>query len=180
MRILECLDKLLEIYSDSSLIKECMWAVANISAGSVEHVRTIMMNPIINKILDFLSHPHQPIKKEVLWIIGNMTSDCIFDITQFFVERGIIEKLCTILQQECDSKSVSIGCIEAIKNIIISGKCISNQGEPNPFKAEFEAFGGVDIVNKLLNHQCPDVSSLAEKFLQYFYNYDKGGNGGKL
>ena len=166
-------------YHDEALLKECMWAVSNIAAGTVEHVRSLLESPLVDIAIDNLTSAGKKVKKESMWVVSNITSNCIYDITEYVVNKGVILKVCNLLETDGQYDSLTIVCLEALKNIIRSGNIISQQGEVNPFKAEFEKYGGVDIVTKLEGHQMKEIAELAEEVLVAFNKIEEVLNGGE-
>jgi hypothetical protein len=52
-------------------VKEMLWSISNITAGSREHIKFVINDPVMKVIFDLCKNVELDIRKEAVWIICN-------------------------------------------------------------------------------------------------------------
>lgn len=66
-------DKLTNILyqSNSNIIKECLWAFSNISAGTSDQAKAILEAPAFERIIHLAESKNIDNRKEAMWVVAN-------------------------------------------------------------------------------------------------------------
>jgi len=57
--------------SNANLIKECCWALSNITAGPASHIEAFLDSPAFNRTLDLTKSFSIDHRKEAIWVLVN-------------------------------------------------------------------------------------------------------------
>ena len=98
--VLEKFDNLL-LSTNVNIIKETLWSLSNLAAGSSENISRLFANDrIIGRLAVLINNPNIDIKKEALWVVTNALTCCdsqtywqILDSSKDFIIDGLINAL---------------------------------------------------------------------------------------
>jgi hypothetical protein len=57
--------------SNSNIVKECLWAFSNISAGTGEQAKAIIESPAFERIMYLAESKNIDNRKEAMWVVAN-------------------------------------------------------------------------------------------------------------
>lgn len=85
-----CLDKLYQhlLMTNSTIVKETLWAFSNITAGIQSHVKLLINHPSFDRILVLSKNPNADIRQEALWVLCNAITGSDFELRQTIVLKG--------------------------------------------------------------------------------------------
>jgi len=85
-----CLDKLTNMLyqTNSNIIKECCWALSNITAGPTHHVEKFVESTAFDRIIVLTHSTNIDHRKESLWVLCNAITGADFSVRKKIIEKG--------------------------------------------------------------------------------------------
>jgi len=164
--VLQVLRNLL-LTNEKILIKETCWTLSNITAGTLEQVIKVKEADIFPILIQFLTITDYDIKKEAIWAVSNATACIDNEVVGHLVELGCIERFVALLNNNSDPRMLT-ALLEAIENILFCGQ--DNKEGENIYIEKLEQCNGVDIIEKLQQHDNSNVYELAIGLLDNFFS----------
>lgn len=168
LNVLNGLTELISINS-SSLIKEVCWAISNITAGSNEHIKLVVDQGIIPRIIQISKTDERETRKEALMVIINaLACTTSMQIIEYFVSKGAMESLTQVF--EWKDYPMVLCVLEVVESILKYGQ--RSNKFMKTLMEELDCAGIVYNIQSLMMDKNDQVSELAEKINQkYFENY---------
>lgn len=158
-------DKLLW-HKKNNIQKEAAWTLSNIMAGTPAQIQAVINAELLSYIIDVLARGDYKTQKEAVWAITNLTSGGdTKQIKKLFDLKGL-PPLVNMLGVE-DPKTVTVA-LDGCYNILNNGFKISEE-EGNLVAIAFEECGGVDIIEKLQNHENERIYCRSAEIIDKFY-----------
>lgn len=87
-------------FDDTLFLKQILWIISNIVAGTKNQVKQVLQYDIIPKIVEYLKNDSYDIKKEASWIFCNIIShqDLDVEIFQYMIAHSFMEPLFYFLE----------------------------------------------------------------------------------
>lgn len=132
-----------------SLQREVFWAISNIAAGELSHVRTFVASNLFGVTVQFATHNNDATGLEALWALANATTHAeeAQDLLDVFLEQGLVGALYSKLSSP-NAKATAVA-MEGIHNCVMA----SGQGIDNKFAEFFSLEDGCTRLKRLLNHR---------------------------
>ena len=114
----------------------------------------------------------QDIRKEAVWAVSNATSQATPEQFKFFVEKGILQALGTVLEIQ-DAKTLTVS-LEGIAYVLKAGTqaaAFNEQGE-NPYAYLAEQCGVMDQIEALQFHENQKVYEKAIHILEEYFQLE--------
>ena len=171
----------MERTSERNVLKECAWALSNITAGTEAQIQTTLESDLCPVLLDLMNEGEFEIRKEVSWTITNAISGGNDEQVKFLMKEGFLDALTALLLSH-DNKVVSL-CLEALGRALKIGDCIMNKtgSDSNPYALSLESNGGLDALEDLQNHANTKVHNMATNLLDLYFEGEEenlfGDNG---
>ncbi|KAJ3429649.1 importin subunit alpha-4 [Anaeramoeba flamelloides] len=148
--------------------KEACWAISNICAGVTSQIHSVIIAGFVPILLKILKQDIYPVQKEAAWGISNMIYGGLPTHVRFLVKYGVIARLCDLLTIK--DQRILKATLESIEKILRLGKqdAEAKKSRINASGIEFEAAGGYENIQKLLQHQSPDVYRRASFILLHY------------
>jgi hypothetical protein len=84
--------------SSTNVVKECLWAFSNITAGPQFHVEKVLESASLDRILQLTKSPNIDLRKESLWVFCNGISGVDMFARKKFLEKYGDELISSIVQ----------------------------------------------------------------------------------
>lgn len=175
--VLQHITTLINNTSNRSIIKECSWALSNITAGSPAQIQCVINVGLFPVIVRLIAETEFEIKKELIWAVTNAISGGTNSQVANLIGQGILKPICDALNTY-DTKLVLI-CLEALEKALRVGDTLtsSKTGDMNPVSVYIERLGALEVIEDLQSHANKDVLALAENILSdYFDSEEEGEN----
>ena len=171
---LQCLLQLLTNYNKKSIKKEACWTISNITAGNKEQIQAVISSGIIGPLVELLARAEFDIKKEAAWAISNATSGGTAEQIRYLVQCKCIAPLCELLS--CSDARIVTVAMEGLENILKVGesdKAMSGPDAINVYAKEIDECEGVDKIEKLQNHENPEIYNKSVNLIEAFFGGDE-------
>ena len=103
--------------NNEQLITECAHFVANITSGKPEHVVYVLELDVISKALNLLTYPSEEVKDSAMFILANISGES-FASRDIIIERGVVPKLVSLLEDETHSRAFITHIAWLISNLV--------------------------------------------------------------
>jgi importin subunit alpha-6/7 len=147
---------------------DIVWAISNISAGTIKHCDKVMNSAVLERVLDYLSDYNLKLKKEAVYVVSYLCSSTDLEIILKLVSRGVLKSLCNILEYD-KNDVVLISVLDTVYNIFYSGEFLKEYEKENRFTKEFDEYGGVTLLENLQTHTNEKIFDLTQKIMERFY-----------
>ncbi len=138
-----------------SNVRELMWCLSNVTAGSVEQVRAVIENGLIPLVVRCCAEAtDSKIATEALWVLSNATSAKDPTIVSYLVHSGAMQAVMSMTRFN-DDKIVS-NWLEFFSNVL--------GVDPN-YRALFEGLGGLKVCEQLQLHPHVEIYMKALELL---------------
>lgn len=193
---------LLTTCSKRGVVKEAVWTMSNILAGSVNQIETVIQSGAIPVIINLMSAGPTEIKREAVWAISNATAAANDQQIHFLVRSGCIGPLVDAAghpmtvsygsenggghprnprtsrpytSKELDDilKCATVA-LEGLENILRCGGVLAaaHRGAANPFVVFCMEARLPDILEDLQTLQSPNISRKAASLIANFFAED--------
>jgi importin subunit alpha-1 len=168
LNILDFFDLILTQNNHKTILREVLWAISNICAGSINQCMQVLESPVFEKVLEYLGDQDYKIKKEAVLIINYYSSSNCLNMILKLLNRGILEKLCIILENDKE-KSILLSCLIIIFDFMATGEQLEEYESENRITKLFQRCGGVNIVETLQMHTDLEIHKISLAILDRFY-----------
>lgn len=154
--------------------KEACWTLSNITAGTRDQIQAVINAGCIEKLIDVMRQGDFEVQKEAAWTIANATSGGSDPQIMFIANAGAIPQLCEMLTAP-DVRIVQV-VLEGLDNILRAAKSVTAQSGNNIFQHVSETFyacGGVDILEKLQQHENSNIYERALGIIETYFPDDE-------
>ena len=156
--------------SDTALIANALWGLSNITASTQAHVSTFFSHDsLLNQVLTLMSHPHERIRGEALWVICNAVNSAETNhLKSVFEEKrgGLVEPMTDALARHHDA-DVTLATLQALIVLLnLDLQFGQSLGECDSVCFTIEAGGGFGKIEAVVDHENRDVSLKASEVLQ--------------
>ena len=107
------------------------------------------------------------IKKEVVWVLGNIFSCGSVDQIVYLVEQNVIPGFLSYLDYH-DSSTV-VTCLDGIERVLQIGQDSNRFGKENPFVAKIEESDDFYKLRELEDHINPLIDVKAQSIVQLYF-----------
>jgi hypothetical protein len=117
------------------------------------------------------------VRKEAVWAISNTATMGSREQIRYMVESGVIPPLCEVLTTY-DAKIVAVG-LEALQSILSLGEVLREESgaERNVWADLVTQCGGLDYIERCLNHSNTEVYHNALQLLESFFELSNTAEG---
>jgi len=165
---LPVLKKLMLNDSKTSIRKEVIWTLSNITAGTHYHIQSIIDEGIIIHLLNMVESTHKcseidsvdfDICKEAVWAVSNATGGATLEQIEYLVHLGVIESLCNLLVPKYFKLfDVTLSGLENILKV-----------KADEFKMRIERCGGLEKIENLQVFSTKTVYEKAYQILSHYF-----------
>eukprot|EP00794_Sanderia_malayensis_P011137 gene11137-12308_t len=143
--------------------KEAVWFLSNITAGNEYQVQLVINAGLIPLIIKALKESEFATQKEAAWAISNLTVSGNAQQTMHMVQCGALSPFCKLLQVK-DTQVVHV-VLDGISNILkVAGEYLEQA------TLEIESCGGLDNIEKLQEHEHPDIYKLCYQIIEQYFS----------
>eukprot|EP01105_Mastigella_eilhardi_P026315 TRINITY_DN7522_c0_g1_i1.p1 TRINITY_DN7522_c0_g1~~TRINITY_DN7522_c0_g1_i1.p1 ORF type:complete len:561 (-),score=197.03 TRINITY_DN7522_c0_g1_i1:55-1737(-) len=150
------------------LRKEACWAASNVAAGTKDQISAVIRADLIPVIVEVLNCPDMDLRKEAGWAICNACSGGSPEHVRYIVSQGVLPPLVDILR--CNDAKMVLVVLEALENVLKVGDMLAQTGGANPFAELVREAQGVDMLQKLQDHENESIYTKAVRILEDFYD----------
>ena len=125
---------------------------------------------LIDNLIRHMFHDTADIRKEAVWAVSNATSQATPEQFKYFVEKGILQALATVLDVQ-DPKTLTVS-LEGISYVLRAGKDVMTDEGENPYAIVAETSGLMDTIEGLQFHENQKVYEKAMGLLEEFFNIE--------
>lgn len=144
-------------------VKESLWFLSNIAAGSVEQIQEIFDNKLLPIIIHYLDKGDFVLQREAAWSVYNIsTSGSISQIKEMF-DQEVIPPLCNLLN--ADDPAISHIVLDTFYNIL---KGFGDESDVVTFA--IESCGGLDKIELLQSSSNVEIYELTVKIIEQYFN----------
>ena len=122
-----CLDKLFQhlLMTNSTIVKETLWAFSNITAGVQSHVQLLLNHPSFDRILVLSKNPNIDIRQEALWVLCNAITGADLELRQTILYKGGDELISSLVAAlYIQDLRLLTNVLESIKDLLdLDGYC---------------------------------------------------------
>lgn len=157
---------LLHIFADKHkdrIIKEALWFVSNITAGSPDQIQAVIDSNLIPDVVWHLANGDISQQKEALWTIYNISLSGTLKQLEYLVAQGAVSGLCGVLGIK--DNGVVKNALEAL-NCILS-VCYSENPE---ITTVIEECGGLDKIEELQSNTNCDIYDFAFSIIEKYFS----------
>mmetsp|Transcript_16124 Transcript_16124/g.31600 ORF Transcript_16124/g.31600 Transcript_16124/m.31600 type:complete len:523 (-) Transcript_16124:143-1711(-) len=153
-----------------SIRKEACWTISNITAGNVTQIQQVIAADIFPSLVHILKNGEFEVQKEAAWAISNATSEGNPQQIAYLVNQAVIPPLCHLFR--CPQPKMIMVAMDGIENILRAGRKIQNSiGEnENKFATGVEECEGLDMLEKLQEHDNKEIYEKAVKIIQEYFD----------
>jgi len=150
--------------------KEACWTISNITAGNTNQIQQVINANIIPSLVQILRNSEFDVQKEAAWAISNATSGGNDEQIIHLVQQGVIPPLCNLFN--CPHPKMILVAMEGIENILEVGRKIQNHHNEteNKFATHVEECEGLDLLEKLQEHDNSEIYEKAVKIIREFFD----------
>lgn len=152
-----------------------IWTICNVAADTFENLKTLIDNGYVEMLIEFSKKPElsDQLRQEIVFTMNSICSGCDGDYVIKIVKLGVIENLYYNLINIKSYKGILV-IFEALKSLFQHGEYMveSNLKTVNPYVRRFEEIGGMDIINKLQNHDHPEIAKISRILIKKFTKGD--------
>lgn len=145
------------------IVKEALWFISNIAAGSVEQIQQIIDNKLIHRIVHHLKHGDYNAKKESAWTIYNMSLSGTPEQLEHLVKEGVVPAICELFS--INDQTVIRNTLETLTSLL--NTC--SERIPN-LREIIEECGGLDEIEELQTNPNPDIYNYAYNIIDRYFN----------
>jgi len=164
--VLKYVPTLLE-HPRKNIRKETCWLLSNIAAGTKSQISEVINSNILPTIVELVHDAPWDVRKEATWVVSNIATGGTDVDVQTLAGIGAIEAICGILEAD-DAKITMVG-LEAIDNILRVGQ---GCGKIEQFITLVHENDGLDIIEKLQEHQNEDIYEKAVRIIETYFGVD--------
>jgi hypothetical protein len=169
------LDKMHSILLSTStnVIKECLWAFSNITAGPQIHVEKVLGSASLDRILYLTKSPNIDLRKESLWVFTNGITGCDMMVRKRFLEKYGDELIVSLLQGLYlqDVRLLS-NLMEAIEALLQLDEFFDWKKTDNSIAYMIEKNSGLDALEELQKHPNKQIYDQAVALLTNYFDLD--------
>jgi len=141
---------------------EACKTLANIVGGTPEQAKKLLELQVVPKLLNLLRADSVKVKREVLWIIFNITYKLDVKVAADIVSHGAVETLCEMLKGDIRDIAVVLQSLNYLLKKL-------NRGE-NEVAERIEQCGGMKKIEALQYHENDVIYKLAYNIIENFFN----------
>lgn len=162
-------------HTKRAIKKETCWTLSNICAGHRDQIQAIISANLFPQILKCIQAPELEVKKEAVWCVANTIQGGTKEQARYLYSIGVINPLCELLQI-FDPKilSVALEALAGFLELAEEDKVVSNSPRNSVADAITEC-GGLELIEKLQNHQNNEVYHNAISILETYFETETAG-----
>lgn len=110
--------------TSTALIKESLWGISNITAGTLSHIAAFLNEEmLLNRVLVLMTHSNQSVKTEAIYVVCNFINSPSIEsdwLRQLFEKRGfqIVQPLCKALEDRNLDADVLVCGLQALSVLL--------------------------------------------------------------
>jgi hypothetical protein len=160
---------IIEGTEERSVLKECAWAISNVTAGTAAQIQVVLECGLAPLLLQLMEEGEFEVRKEVTWTITNAISGGNDEQTKYLMKEGFLKAMVDLLTSH-DVKVVTL-CLEALGKVLKIGETMMNKGgsDCNPYALELEANGGLEALEDLQNHSHKKIHGMSGDLLDSYF-----------
>ena len=124
------------------------------------------------KICELVKDGDIDVVKEVVWTISNCLSGSDFETCVQLARMGVLEAICHVIANYGHKMLLGVA-LEGLAQAFAHGDIIKQIGEKNIFVDAFNRIGGLELLEKLQNHNDEDIYRSAVNLLETYYKVNE-------
>eukprot|EP00949_MAST-11_sp_MAST-11-sp1_P004683 g4683.t1 len=144
--------------------KECCWALSNICAGTKAQISAVVASKeIMDGLVLHCTSGAWEVRKESAWALSNIATGGNIENIRSMIAAGGLGAICGLLDVD-DPKIVSVA-LDGIEHILKQGDKAGTD-----YRETIEECEGLDLLEKLQEHQDDAIYKRAVKMLEKYFN----------
>eukprot|EP01060_Flectonema_neradi_P030992 TRINITY_DN45_c2_g1_i2.p1 TRINITY_DN45_c2_g1~~TRINITY_DN45_c2_g1_i2.p1 ORF type:complete len:472 (+),score=52.63 TRINITY_DN45_c2_g1_i2:54-1469(+) len=152
-RILDCgwvaaMGNLLTNDTHKGMMKECVWGLSNVLAGTVLQIQHVVNANMIGPLVQLVGESPAEIRREAVWAIANGLTGASNEQALTIVNNGAFEALCRAIMDSNDKKVIVVA-LEGIDNAVRKTNFFS---APGLDRSRIESIDFCGLLQNLISH----------------------------
>lgn len=153
---------------DVACLRECLWAISNITAGSLDQMKYVFSrNEWTGALFNYAVHSNEKVKREGYWAICNSTKQLDTGHINMLIDKGLLTLISNNLDTSLD-EDLLVTSIETLSCILKCGVSMDPRGV-NKYQAHLETAGIVDKIEQLQLHPNRKVYESNSSFIETYF-----------
>ena len=158
--------------SDTTCITEALWGLSNITASTKDHIyRVFMSEDLVDSVLTFMSHSHERLRAEALYVISNAINAADSNHLKRLLELkgcSLVEPMTQALERGHEADLI-LNILEALTKLLdLDSQYSEVFNGHNTVCITIESVGGFDKVESLLKEKNRDVFLAAQNVMNRY------------
>ncbi|KNC85686.1 hypothetical protein SARC_02135 [Sphaeroforma arctica JP610] len=155
-------------YNKETIKKEACWTISNITAGTQAQIQAVIDGNVIPPLLRTLTNSsEQRTRDEACWALANLCMGGSDSQRKYLVEQGFLKPFCENLNTSAQLCRVML---ESLKMVCETGQTEALiSGQKNLYALYVEEVGGVDILERLQEHENLEIYNLAHNLIMDYF-----------
>ncbi|MFH4980751.1 hypothetical protein AB6A40_007460 [Gnathostoma spinigerum] len=164
---LKHLKHLLKTTRASSIVKETMWLLSNVLAGTHSQIDAVFSEDLLVNIVNVLKDGDSGSQSEAGWALSNLAvGGTTKQVMQIFKEGGL-EAICSVL--DTPNSELCSNLLDTLNNVLKIGKANDPMRFSNMLD-RIEECGGLEKIEALQDHKSERIYKTAYHIIENFFD----------
>lgn len=158
------------------LVKEALWALSNIAASPPIVNNQLLEESILERVIEIAQRVdgrYHEVFSEAMFVITNLITNSTQSQLLTLLKPNILLMLVRTIDCKITNQRLLTNALESIFRFLKYDKDVGLSGEES-IKVCFEANGGYDALNNLLNHPHFEIYSMVSSLIDEFFRDENG------
>jgi hypothetical protein len=157
----------------NKVIKETIWMISNILAGTPAQIQSVINAKLVPSILQYLRRGDFRIQTECAWALSNICHSGNRQQCYYLATINVFEYIVPLMNvRHADFLTHILSIIKSVFNAIAA----LHPDELEDQKQAFEEIGGIDVIEDLQNHENAEIYEACYELIQTYFLEDEDEN----